>query len=85
MLSVAGDSPPLPATLPNTGDLTKREYEVLQAVASGMRSKEVAAELGITERTVKAHLASIYAKLGVDSRASAVAVAAQRGMLKNNT
>jgi two-component system, NarL family, response regulator YdfI len=85
VLSVAGGSPSAASDAPHTGDLTKREYEVLQAVASGMRSKEVAAELGITERTVKAHLASIYAKLGVDSRASAVAVAAQRGMLENNT
>jgi len=38
--------------------------------------------LGNTERTVKAHLASIYSKLGVDSRAAAIAIAAQRGMLK---
>lgn len=79
VLAVAGDKPS--PTAPNTGGLTNREHEVLQAVASGMRSKEVAAQLGITERTVKAHLASIYAKLGVDSRASAVAVAAQKGML----
>ncbi len=62
-------------------DLTKREQEVLQAVASGERSKEVAARLGISERTVKAHLASIYNKLGVDSRAAAIAVAAQKGLL----
>jgi two-component system, NarL family, response regulator YdfI len=82
VLAVAGNaSSPAANDAPNYGDLTKREHEVLQAVASGMRSKEIAAQLGITERTVKAHLASIYAKLGVDSRASAVAVAAQRGML----
>ena len=62
-------------------DLTDREREVLQAVARGERSKEIAAQLGITERTVKAHLASIYNKLGVDSRAAAIAVASQRGLL----
>ena len=62
-------------------DLTEREREVLQAVARGERSKEIAAQLGITERTVKAHLASIYNKLGVDSRAAAIAVASQRGLL----
>jgi len=62
-------------------DLTDRELEVLAAVARGERSKEIAARLGITERTVKAHLASIYNKLGVDSRAAAVAVASQRGLL----
>lgn len=61
--------------------LTAREQEVLAAVARGERSKEIAALLGISERTVKAHLASIYNKLGVDSRAGAIAVAAQRGLL----
>jgi two-component system, NarL family, response regulator YdfI len=61
--------------------LTEREREVLTRVAHGERSKEIAAHLGITERTVKAHLASIYSKLNVDSRASAVAVAIERGIL----
>jgi NarL family two-component system response regulator YdfI len=63
-------------------DLTDREREVLKAVARGERSKEIAAQMGITERTVKAHLASIYNKLGVDSRAAAIAVASQRGLLQ---
>ncbi len=61
--------------------LTDRELEVLHAVAKGKRSKEIARDLGITERTVKAHLASVYNKLGVDSRAAAIAIAAQRGWL----
>jgi NarL family two-component system response regulator YdfI len=61
--------------------LTAREREVLAAVANGDRSKEIAARLGITERTVKAHLASIYNKLGVDSRAAAIAAAARAGLL----
>ena len=61
--------------------LTEREREVLQAAARGERNKEIAYKLGITERTVKAHLASIYQKFNVDSRAAAVAVAAQRGLL----
>jgi two-component system, NarL family, response regulator YdfI len=64
-------------------NLTDREQQVLKAVALGERSKEVAYKLGITERTVKAHLASIYTKLGVDSRAAAIAIAAQRGWLKD--
>jgi NarL family two-component system response regulator YdfI len=63
-------------------DLTDRELEVLTSVARGERSKEIAIQLGISERTVKAHLASIYSKLGVDSRAAAIAVAAQNGLLK---
>ena len=62
-------------------DLTERELEVLRGVAKGERSKEIALRLGISERTVKAHLASIYNRLGVDSRAAAIAVAAQRGLL----
>ena len=61
--------------------LTDREQQVLIGVARGERSKEIAARLGITERTVKAHLASIYNKFGVDSRAAAIAVASQRGLL----
>lgn len=61
--------------------LTDREREVLIGVAQGERSKEIAARLGITERTVKAHLASIYNKFGVDSRAAAIAVASQRGLI----
>jgi len=84
VLSLAGDLSSTTSESANCGDLTNREHEVLQAVASGLRSKEIAVNLGITERTVKAHLASIYAKLGVDSRASAVAVAAQKGLLQKN-
>lgn len=63
-------------------NLTEREQEVLESIARGERSKEIAAHLGISERTVKAHLASIYNKLGVDSRAAAVAVASQKGLLE---
>ena len=62
-------------------DLTEREQQVLEAAALGERNKEIARRLGITERTVKAHLTSIYNKFGVDSRAAAIAVAAQRGLL----
>ena len=62
-------------------ELTERELEVLRGVAQGERSKEIALRLGISERTVKAHLASIYNRLGVDSRAAAIAVAAQKGLL----
>ena len=61
--------------------LTDRELEVLAAVALGERSKEIAYQLGITERTVKAHLSNIYSKLGVDSRAAAVSEAMRRGIL----
>jgi NarL family two-component system response regulator YdfI len=72
---------PSPAAESTPLDLTEREREVLASVARGERSKEVASRLGISERTVKAHLASIYNKLGVDSRAAAIAIAAQKGLL----
>ena len=61
--------------------LTAREQEVLSGVVRGETSKKIAIDLGITERTVKAHLASIFNKLGVDSRAAAVAVAIQNRLL----
>jgi NarL family two-component system response regulator YdfI len=60
---------------------TERELEVLRAAAQGECNKEIAFRLGISERTVKAHLTSVYNKLGVDSRAAAIAVAAQKGWL----
>ena len=65
--------------------LSEREREVLAAVAQGLRSKEIAAALGVTERTIRAHLATIFTKLGVDSRASAVAAAMRRGLLPQET
>ena len=61
--------------------LTEREQEVLAGIAAGERSKEVGARLGITRRTVESYLNSIYTKLNVDSRAAAVAVAIERGLL----
>lgn len=61
--------------------LTPREREVLRLVAEGQSNKQVARSLGITERTAKFHLTSIFEKLEVDNRARAVAVALQRGLL----
>lgn len=61
-------------------ELTEREHDVLVGVARGERNKEIAARLGISETTVKTHLMSIYHKLEVDSRASAVVVAIERGL-----
>lgn len=81
---LAPQSAPKPASTTQTDStLTERELEVLQLAAKGERNKEMAYKLGITERTVKAHLQSIYQKFGVDSRAAAVAVAAGKGLLEN--
>ena len=74
-----------PSTAPSIEaetSLTGRELEVLRAVALGERNKEIAYKLGISERTVRAHLTSIYNKFGVDSRAAAVGIAAQKGLLQ---
>ena len=71
-----------PKAQPGHVNLTEREMEVLQAAAQGKTSKEIAVNLSISERTVKAHLGSIYQKLGVDSRAAAIAAAAGRGWLE---
>lgn len=72
------------SSTPGETMLTDREREVLNGVAKGERSKEIAARLGISERTVKAYLSSIYTKLGVDSRAAAIAVASRRGLWRDD-
>ena len=61
--------------------LTAREVEILRELARGERNSAIAQRLGIAERTVKAHLESIYMKLGVSSRAAAVAAAIQRKLV----
>ena len=70
-----------PASPNEDSPLTNRELEVLRAAALGERNKEIAFKLGISERTVKAHLTSVYNKFGVDSRTAAVAIATQNGLL----
>jgi NarL family two-component system response regulator YdfI len=74
-------SPPSPTQENSDFHLTEREREVLAGIAAGERSKEVGARLGITRRTVESYLNSIYTKLNVDSRAAAVAIAIERGLL----
>jgi NarL family two-component system response regulator YdfI len=81
LLAHTGGGTPLRARAEGGLTLTPREAEVLASVAHGDRNKEIATALGISERTVKAHLASIFNKFGVDSRAAAIAVAAHRGLL----
>jgi DNA-binding NarL/FixJ family response regulator len=59
--------------------LTERERQVLQLTAEGLANKQIAASLEISENTVKFHLSSLYAKLGVTSRTEAVRAGARRG------
>ncbi|MDF9556450.1 response regulator transcription factor [Bacillus tropicus] len=59
--------------------LTKREQEVLREIAKGRSNKEIAAELHITEQTVKTHVSNILAKLEVDDRTQAALYAVKHG------
>ena len=61
--------------------LTPREIEVLGMLAEGLGNKQIAPRLGITEHTVKYHVASIFAKLGASCRTVAVMVGARRGLV----
>ncbi|MCA2229355.1 response regulator transcription factor [Nonomuraea sp. NEAU-L178] len=68
-----------------SGLLSQRELEVLHLVAAGGTNREAAAQLFITEATVKSHLLNIYGKLGVGDRAAAVTEAFNRGLLVPRT
>jgi DNA-binding NarL/FixJ family response regulator len=62
-------------------ELSARELEVLRQLVAGASNKVIAARLNLSENTVKSHISHIFGKLGVQSRAEAVAVALQRGMV----
>ena len=61
--------------------LTNREIEVTQLMMQGLRNKEIAPSLGISEGTVQVHIKNIFAKLGVNDRTAAVKVALSRGIV----
>ncbi|MET9804752.1 response regulator transcription factor [Streptomyces sp. NPDC006368] len=61
--------------------LTDRERDILGQLARGLSNREIARALFISEATVKTHLGRVYAKLGVDTRAGAVAVAKEQRLL----
>jgi two-component system, NarL family, response regulator YdfI len=78
----------LPTTVPASQSfdelaepLTRREREVLQMLAVGLGNKEIAARLGISDHTVKFHVASILGKLGAESRTEAVSLGIRRGLV----
>ncbi len=66
---------------PGEHDLTKREAEVLGLVASGLSDREIAERLVLSPHTVHRHVANVRTKLGLPTRAAAVAAAARRGLL----
>jgi DNA-binding NarL/FixJ family response regulator len=69
------------AQLSPSGHLTAREVEVLRLVALGKGNKEVAAQLNVSEHTVKFHVSSVLAKLGARSRTEAVTIGILRGLV----
>jgi len=66
---------------PNPDRLTERELDVLRLVVAGMRNKEIAADLGISENTAKFHLRNILDKLHAQNRAEVVARAMREGLV----
>jgi len=61
--------------------LTDREVEILQRVAYGSTTRQVADDLGISAHTVKTHVDRIFEKLAANDRAQAVAIAVRRGLI----
>jgi len=66
---------------PKAAPLSKREREILQKVADGATTRQVASDLGISPHTVKTHLERIFEKLGANDRAQAVAIAIRTGIV----
>jgi len=79
--SGAGRPQPLVEGVAGAEELTAREREVLQLVALGLANKTIARDLGISEHTVKFHVAAILAKLGAASRTEAAHIGARRGLV----
>ena len=69
-------------TAPGARSVTEREVEVLELLSRGLGNKEMARELFVSEATVKSHLSHIYTKLGVDTRAGAVAAAIEQRIIR---
>ena len=78
--SSATTQPSSPSAPEHPAGLTSREVEVLGLAATGMTSAQIATELSLSPRTVETHLASIYHKLGVPSRAAATRFALEHGL-----
>jgi DNA-binding NarL/FixJ family response regulator len=61
--------------------LTSREVHVLKLVTAGLTNREIAEQLGLSSRTVDAHLRSVFGKIGVGSRSAATRYAVEHGLV----
>jgi len=84
LLEQAARYPTKPVPLQTGEKLTTRELQIIKLAARGMSNKEIAADLGLTIRTVKGHLANIFSKLNVGSRTEAVIAGLKVGFLSIN-
>ncbi len=83
LISAVRGRPTADAATRSRGErLSAREIEVLQAVARGATNGEIAAQLHVSERTIKAHIGSIFLKLGVRDRAAAIVFAYDTGLVR---
>jgi len=81
LLKQAARYPTQPVSLQAGEKLSTRELEILELAARGLNNKGIAAELGLTLRTVKGHLANVFSKLNVGSRTEAVITSLRMGVL----
>lgn len=85
MLNIAQHNAALPTVWTSDQNypdrLTSREVDVLKLVAAGMTNREIAERLGLSSRTVDAHLRSVFAKLDVGSRSAATRYAVEHGLV----
>lgn len=82
LLAPAGSVPPAITSIdPEREPLTQREIEVLELLAEGLPNRAIAECLGISDQTVKFHVASISGKLGAANRTDAVRRAVRRGLI----
>lgn len=75
-------APPAAVAVTTTPDLTPRELEIVTLVAEGLRNEEVGRRLGISEKTVRNHLTTVFQKVGVSGRLELVVYAYERGLAR---
>jgi DNA-binding NarL/FixJ family response regulator len=80
-LAQATGTAPRSSIAASVEQLTEREQDVLKLLSSGITNREIATALRLSEGTVRNHLSSIFAKLGVNDRTKAVLCALQRGLV----